>query len=103
MKTKIHIVECEDTLKIIRDYQIKDGCINIRHYDDYDGEEGYYSEKVPVTILNTFSVITKGEFIRNENDFYYQMDYILQNPVKAKLTKNWEDWTFVYLNKKNHT
>jgi len=68
MKTKIHIVECEDTLKIIKDYQIKDGCINIRHYDDYDGEEGYYSEKVPVTILNTFSVITKGEFIRDEND-----------------------------------
>ena len=39
--------------------------------------------------------------IRNENDFYYQMNYILQNPVKAKLIKNWEDWPFVYLNQKN--
>jgi putative transposase len=36
--------------------------------------------------------------IRNVDDFYYQLHYILQNPVKAKLVKDWKDWEFCYLN-----
>jgi REP element-mobilizing transposase RayT len=36
--------------------------------------------------------------IRNEKDYYYQINYIKDNPVKAGLVKYWEDWeSFVSL------
>jgi hypothetical protein len=64
MQTKIHIVDCNGILKIIQSHELRDGCIKIRHYDDDD----YYDELTPVTIKETFLVITKGEFIRNHNN-----------------------------------
>jgi hypothetical protein len=66
VKSKIHIVEHDGIYEIVKSYAVKDGCIDVRHYGNEDGE--YYNEKVPVNIVNTFSVITKGEFIRNESD-----------------------------------
>lgn len=32
--------------------------------------------------------------IRNETDFLETIEYIRQNPIKAKLTANWEDWKY---------
>jgi hypothetical protein len=66
MTTKIHIVDCQGQLKIIQSHELKDGCIKIRHYDDY--EDSYYDEPVKVTIKETFLVVTKGQFIRNDED-----------------------------------
>ena len=65
MNTKIHIVDCEGILKIVQSHHIKDGCIKVRHYE---GDDDYYDEPTPVTIKETFLVITKGEFIRNYED-----------------------------------
>jgi putative transposase len=36
--------------------------------------------------------------IRNEKSFYRNLRYILQNPVKAGLVKDWRDWKFSYCN-----
>ena len=66
MTTKIHIVDYQGQIKIIQSHELKDGCIKIRHYDDY--EDSYYDEPVKVTIKETFLVITKGQFIRNDED-----------------------------------
>ena len=65
MTTKIHIVDCEGILKIVQSHHIKDGCIKVRHYE---GDDDYYDEPTPVTIKETFSVITSGQFIRNYED-----------------------------------
>lgn len=65
MNTKIHIVDCEGILKIVQSHHIKDGCIKVRHYE---GDDDYYDESTPVTIKETFSVITSGKFIRNYED-----------------------------------
>ena len=32
--------------------------------------------------------------IRNETDFLETVEYIRQNPVKAKLAANWQDWKY---------
>lgn len=32
--------------------------------------------------------------IRDEDDFYFKIWYTLNNPVKASLVKNWQDWPF---------
>jgi len=37
--------------------------------------------------------------IRNQNELYNKIDYTLNNPVKAKLVKNWKEWKFSYINK----
>ncbi len=66
MTTKIHIVECQGLLKIVKSDDLKNGCIRIRHYDDY--EDSYYDEMVPVIIKQSFLVITNGQFIRNDSD-----------------------------------
>jgi REP element-mobilizing transposase RayT len=35
--------------------------------------------------------------IRNREDFSYQVQYVLNNPVKAELVKSWKAWTFHYV------
>ena len=35
--------------------------------------------------------------IRNDKHFYNTICYIIQNPVKAGLVKNWSDWKWTYL------
>jgi REP element-mobilizing transposase RayT len=37
--------------------------------------------------------------IRDDKDFQYQVAYMLENPVKAKLVDNWKEWEFSYLRK----
>jgi len=37
--------------------------------------------------------------IRSQNELYNKIDYTLNNPVKAKLVKNWKEWKYTYLNK----
>jgi len=72
MQTKIHIVHCQDsdTLRIIQDHELKknktpyqDGHILVREWFE---DDSYGYREVPVTIQQTFLVITKGEFIRND-------------------------------------
>jgi len=36
-------------------------------------------------------------YIRNERELTNVISYILMNPVKAGLVKNWEDWAFSFL------
>ncbi len=38
--------------------------------------------------------------IRNEEEFYGYIMYTINNPVKAKLILNWEDWEHTYVSKK---
>jgi len=38
--------------------------------------------------------------IRDEDDLIYHMNYTLNNPVKANLVKQWDEWPYSYLNKK---
>ncbi len=35
--------------------------------------------------------------IRNRKDFYHQVQYTVNNPVKANLVKSWQEWNFTYL------
>lgn len=35
--------------------------------------------------------------VRNEKDRCYYVNYILQNPVKAKIVKNWRDFPFTFV------
>ena len=37
-------------------------------------------------------------FVRDENDFEYQLNYLLMNPVNAKLTDKPENWQFSWVN-----
>lgn len=36
-------------------------------------------------------------FARDEEEFYRIIEYVLNNPVKAGLVKNWQDWKWSYL------
>ena len=65
MTTKIHIVDCGGELQIIKNHQLKNGCIKVRHYE---GDDDYYDENVVVKIKETFLVMTQGHFIRNYED-----------------------------------
>jgi hypothetical protein len=66
MTTKIHIVDCKGSFKIIESDELKEGCIKIRHYED-DGDS-YYDEPTPATIKETFLVKLTAELIRNDRD-----------------------------------
>ncbi len=73
MQTKIHIVEFidgdgkpEQTRRIVGSGQLKNGHINVKHYDDYD--DSYYTELQKVRVLHTFILVTKGHFILNDSD-----------------------------------
>lgn len=37
-------------------------------------------------------------WIRNDVELYFVIRYILENPVKACLANNWNDWKFTYCN-----
>ncbi len=39
-------------------------------------------------------------YIRNENEFYNVINYILQNPVKAGFVGNWKDWKYSWVDEK---
>jgi hypothetical protein len=74
MQTKIHIVEFTEsnTIRIIQDHELKKN--KTPYQDDYilekewfdDGE--YSFKEIPVLIKQTFLVITKGHFIKNDQD-----------------------------------
>ncbi|MDD3049913.1 MAG: transposase [Candidatus Cloacimonetes bacterium] len=36
-------------------------------------------------------------YIRDERDYFYQTEYLRNNPVKAGLVSNWEDWKYTYV------
>ncbi len=37
--------------------------------------------------------------IRNEEDYFYQLNYIVQNPVKANLVDDWQEWDYTFMEK----
>lgn len=55
------------------------------------------------TILNRNGKLWQDEsydrWIRNDKELYYVIRYILENPVKAGLVKNWDDWRYTYCKK----
>lgn len=75
MQTKIHIVNCldTDTLRVIKEHELKknktpqlnDGYILEKEWFD---DDTYDLREIPVVIQQTFLVITKGEFIRNDKN-----------------------------------
>jgi putative transposase len=38
--------------------------------------------------------------VRDEDEYFDTLRYIVDNPVKAGLVKNWQDWPFTYVNEK---
>ena len=44
-----------------------------------------------------WQVESYDRFVRDENEFWNQYLYILNNPVKAGFVKNWEDWEWTYV------
>ena len=38
-------------------------------------------------------------WIRDDKELYFVIKYVLLNPVKAGLVKDWKDWEFTYCNK----
>jgi REP element-mobilizing transposase RayT len=38
--------------------------------------------------------------VRDEDEFYRIINYIINNPVKAGLVENWQDWPHTYINEK---
>ncbi len=74
--------------------------------------ELYYSLS---QIMHSFKRFTSGKFrelcsskkiwnseyydhcIRNEHDFDNQLNYLIMNPVKAKLIDQWDNWKYTYV------
>ena len=54
-------------------------------------------------LLNRKGSIWQSEsfdhIVRDEDEFYRDMNYVIMNPVKAGLVENWRDWKFTYVNK----
>ncbi|MDZ7765547.1 MAG: transposase [Melioribacteraceae bacterium] len=54
-------------------------------------------------LLNRKGSIWQSEsfdhIVRDEDEFYRDMNYVFMNPVKAGLVENWRDWKFTYVNK----
>jgi REP element-mobilizing transposase RayT len=41
-------------------------------------------------------------YVRDDDELYRIIEYILNNPVKVGLVKHWEDWKFSHLNVPHH-
>ena len=63
------------------------------------GYTGYQASRY----LNRMGAFWQKEYfdrvIRCQDELYNKINYTLNNPVKAKLVKNWKDWKFSFLNK----
>jgi REP element-mobilizing transposase RayT len=102
-----------------KDYRLITYCIMPNHIhllikpmQDQDGSYAHVSEIVRKLKSYSSRQILKqhpGErhlwradyfdrFIRGENDYWHTVEYILNNPVKAKMAKKWQDWPFSYQN-----
>jgi len=42
-------------------------------------------------------------YVRDDDELYRIIEYILNNPVKAGLVKQWEEWKFSYVNVSHHS
>ena len=85
-------------------------------------KEGFYRDEIPenYTQLDKVMKLIKGgsayeankilgrrgtfwqkdsydHYVRNEKEFYNIVNYILENPVKAKLVKNTENYQHIYI------
>jgi putative transposase len=62
------------------------------------GASAYYANKLLGTTGTTFwQKDSYDHFIRNDKEWNNIVSYILENPVKAGLAKNWELWEWTYL------
>ncbi len=54
-------------------------------------------------LLNRKGAIWQSEsfdhIVRDEDELYRIINYVIMNPVKAGLVENWRDWNFTYVNK----
>ncbi len=60
-----------------------------------------YSARESNKVLNKKGQFWQDEsydhYVRKENEFYKIVWYIINNPVKASLVKNWKDWEFTWI------
>ncbi len=61
------------------------------------GSTAYLANKVLKKGGKFWQKDSYDHYIRDENEFWNILNYILQNPVKAKLVDKWEDYPFTYL------
>ena len=63
--------------------------------------KGYSAIKINET-LNRKGALWQSEsydhIIRDEDELYRAMNYVMMNPVKANLIEYWKDWKYTYLN-----
>ncbi|MFM9949918.1 MAG: transposase [Saprospiraceae bacterium] len=81
-----------------------DGSFEIEHYVNLDKVVGYIkggsSYEVNKQTGRTGTLWSYGcydRYIRSEKHFQHAIRYILNNPVKAKLVKSWEDYPYMYV------
>jgi putative transposase len=62
------------------------------------GASAYYCNKILKKTGQPFwQKDSYDHFVRNKKEWYNIINYILQNPVKAGLAKQWQDWKFTYV------
>ena len=62
--------------------------------------KGYTAKQIIATGIQTQKLWRADyfdRFIRNEKDYYFTVEYILTNPIKAGLAKTQRDWPFSFL------
>lgn len=81
---------------------LKDQNVNSYHLTKIvQGLKSYTAKKINQLLDSSGRVWEKGYFdriIRNETDYWNVVEYILNNPVKARVVKNWEDYPYSYWN-----
>ncbi|MEM8528674.1 MAG: hypothetical protein AAGG68_28830, partial [Bacteroidota bacterium] len=61
------------------------------------GSTAYFANKILGRKGKFWQKDSYDHYVRNEKEFWNIVNYILQNPVKAKLVAQWEDHPFTYL------
>jgi putative transposase len=69
--------------------------------DIVQGLKSYTAKRINEIRATSGSVWARGYYdriIRDESDYWNVQSYILKNPVKAGIVKNWEDYPYSYRN-----
>ena len=61
------------------------------------GNTSYYINKVLGRKGSLWQKESYDHYVRNHKEYNNILAYILDNPVKAGLITNWEDWPFTYI------
>jgi putative transposase len=61
------------------------------------GNTAFYANKLLKRTGQFWQKDSYDHYVRNEREFWNIVRYILQNPVKAKLVDNWEEFPFTFV------